>query len=267
MMRSPGPAFDLRAAMSQELSAAIEELDASGGRPKGVHRCRVHIKRARALARVGRVGAPGLAQVFNDSARGVMRTLGQARDLVALSEAARRAAKKGDNREAEALQNVAYNLDAERGFLPSLDIEGARTGLKDLLALAQVWPEASHRQIKRGAERVIRRARKARRRGRGSDEPARRHEWRKREKDRFYAALLLDDAWPTARRLKLGERLGEVLGVERDALLLIDRIEADRAIAGEGKAAKHATRVLRRRCVRFADRADALGARVHSGGA
>ncbi|QGZ94674.1 CHAD domain-containing protein [Terricaulis silvestris] len=267
MMRSPGPAFDLRAALSRELSAAIEELDMSGGRPKGVHRCRVRIKRARALARIGRAGAPGLAEVFNDSARGVMRTLGQARDLVALAEAARRAAKKGDKREARALLDVASTLDVERGFLPPLDIDGARAGLKDLLALAQVWPEASHRQIKRGAERVIRRARKARRRGRGSDEPAHRHEWRKREKDRYYAALLLDDAWPTARRLKLGDKLGDVLGVERDALLLMDRIEADPAMAGEGNAAKRATRVLRKRCVRFADRADALGARVHSGAA
>lgn len=267
MMRSPGPAFDLRAALSRELSAAIEELDRSGGRPKGVHRCRVRIKRARALARVGRTVAPGLAQVFNDSARGVMRTLGQARDLVALAEAARRAAKKGDKREAEVLVHVADTLDAERGLLSPLDMDGAHAGLKDLLALAQVWPEASHRQIKRGAERVIRRARKARRRGHGSDEPVRRHDWRKREKERFYAALLLDHAWPTARRRKVGEELGDALGLERDALLLLERIEADPALAGEGKAAKRAIRLLRKRCVRFADRADDLGARLHNGGA
>lgn len=267
MMRSPGPAFDLRAALSRELRAAIEELDRSGGRPKGVHRCRVRIKRARALARVGRAVAPGLAEVFNDSARGVMRTLGQARDLVALAEAARRAAKKGDKRETEALMHVSETLDAERAFLAPLDMEGARSGLKDLLALARVWPEASHRQIKRGAERVIRRARTARRRGHGSDEAARRHEWRKREKDRFYAALLLDDAWPTARRRKAGEKLGDALGLERDALLLMERIEADPTLAGEGKAAKRATRVLRKRCVRYANRADDLGARLHNGGA
>lgn len=257
----------MRAALSAELNAAIEELDQSGGRPKGVHRCRLRIKRARALARVGRAVAPGLAQVFNDSARAVMRVLGQARDLVALAEAARRAAKKADKRAAGALTHIADTLDTERGFLPPLDIEGARAGLKDLLALAQVWPEASHRQIKRGAERVIRRARRARRRGHGSDEPVRRHEWRKREKDRFYAALLLDDAWPTRRRRKLGEALGEALGMERDALLLMDRLAADPALAGEDKGAKAAARALRKRCVRFADRADALGARLHNGGA
>lgn len=232
-----------------------------------MHRCRVRIKRARALARIGRAGAPGLAEVFNDSARGVMRTLGQARELAALTEAARRAAKKGDKRETDALLHVADTLDTERAFLPPLDLESARAGLKDLLALAQVWPDASHRQIKRGAERVIRRARKARQRGCGSDVPARRHEWRKREKDRFYAALLLDDAWPKRRRLKLGDKLGDVLGIERDALLLVERIENDPAIAGEGKAAKRAVRVLRKRCARFADRADALGALVHRGGA
>jgi hypothetical protein len=87
-MRSPAPAFDLRAALSQEMQAALDELDRSGGRPEGVHLCRVRIKRARALARVGRTCAPGLASVFNDSARQAMRALGRARDSAALADAA-----------------------------------------------------------------------------------------------------------------------------------------------------------------------------------
>jgi hypothetical protein len=266
-MRSPGPAFDLRAALSQELRAAIEELEASHGRPKGVHRCRVRLKRARALSRVGRACAPGLAAVFNDSARALMRSLAGARDLAALADAARTIAKKAKKRSAAALRMTADTLDAERSYMSPLDIEAASAGIRDLMALAQVWPEASPRQIKRGACRIARRARKARKRGRGADEPARRHEWRKREKDRFYAALLLDDAWPAPRRRKVGEKLGDILGVERDALLLTERIEHDPNIAGGKKPAQRALRVLRRQCVKQADRADRLGGELHAGGA
>ena len=76
-MRSPESAFDLRAALSEELTAAIDELDASSSDFRAVHRCRVRVKRARALARVGHSGAPGLSGVFNDTARGVMRMLAQ----------------------------------------------------------------------------------------------------------------------------------------------------------------------------------------------
>jgi hypothetical protein len=266
-MRSPAPAFDLREALSQELQAALDELDQSEGRPRGVHRCRVRIKRARALARVGRTCAPGLSSVFNDSARQVMRTLGRARDLAALADAARATAKKASAKTAVALSTVAATLDAERISIPPLDIDNARTGLKDLLALALVWPEASPRQIKRGARRIARRARRARRHGRSSDEAPHRHEWRKREKDRFYAALLLDDAWPGQRRRKIGDTLGEHLGKERDALLLISRIEQTPDLAGDPKAAKRALKLLQRRGAKFAARADDLGDRLHAHGA
>lgn len=266
-MRSPEPASDLRAALQQELRAALEELEESKGRPKGIHRCRVRLKRARALARVGRACAPGLSQVFNDSARGVMRTLAQPRELAALAEAARRIGEKSGKRAEEALTTVAETLDAERGALGPLDMEAARTGLRDLSALAQVWPEASARQIKRGAMRLVRRARRARRLGYGADEAKRRHDWRKREKDRLYAAMLLDDAWPKPRRRKLGDKLGDVLGKERHASLLIERISAEPALAGVDKAPKQALKALKRRCRTLAARADAMGAQLHVGGA
>lgn len=266
-MRSPGPAFDLRAALSHELRDAIEELEHSAGNAKAVHRCRVRVKRARALARVGRACAPGLSAVFNDSARAVMRTLAQARDLVALAEAARLTAKKANKKSATVLGGIAQALSAAAIAAPPLNVEAARSGLRDLLALAQVWPDASARQIQKGASRIARRARVARRRGHASDEPARRHEWRKREKDRYYTSLLLDQSWPGPRRRKIGDELGDILGHERDALLLIDQLDAEPALAGEGKAPRRALKALRRRCSGLAERADRLGAKLHAGGA
>jgi hypothetical protein len=261
-MRSPKAAFDLRAALTEEVRAAELELDAAASDPSALHRCRVRLKRAKALARVGRACAPGLSAVFNDSARVIMRTLAQPRTLTAMADAARMCASTAKRRLKAALTTTAENLDAERQSLPELDVETTRARLKDLLALAQVWPEASSRQIRKGARRIERRARCARARGRCADDPARRHEWRKREKDRHFAALLLGNAWPGRRRRKLTARLGDVLGEERDTLLLSQRLAADTAVAGDPEQARRALKALARRRARLARRADALGAKL-----
>lgn len=263
-MRSPGAAFDLRAAMAQELNAALEELDAGGG-PRALHRCRVRLRRARTLARIGRVVAPGLASVFNESARSVMRTLAQARDISVLADTARLLAVTARTKDAEALVATADKLDADRVALPELDRQSVRVGIRDLIALAQVWPEPSARQIRSGAKRIARRARRAYRRGRGAQDAPPRHEWRKREKDRFYAANLMEQAWPAPRRRKRGETLTHLLGLERDALLLIERLETEPMLAGDASAAARAQRVLHKYRRRLQKRADRVGHRLHAG--
>lgn len=261
-MRSPGPAFDLRAALCDELRAAIEELDANPLKAKSVHHCRVRVKRARALARIGRTCAPGLSSVFVDSARTLMRNLALARDPAALSEAAHIAARKSGKQTTIAFEAVAHAIEETAASQPSLNLEAARASLKDLLALAQVWPEASHRQIRRGAKRLDRRARRARRRGVGSVDPVRRHEWRMREKDRFFAAEILGDDWPGKRKRKTAEKIGNALGGERDALLLMERLVAEPELAGEEKAVRRALKALNRRRARLARRADRLAERM-----
>jgi hypothetical protein len=261
-MRTPDAAFDLRAALSEELRSAIDELETAPSDTKAVHRCRVRVKRARALARVGRACAPGLSSVFVDSARALMRNLALARDTASLCEAARRAAKTSGKRAAAAFETVATSIQETAALQPGLNLEAARAGLKDLLALAQVWPEASHRQIRRGAKRLERRARRARRRGMESIDPVRRHKWRIREKDRAFAADILADAWPGKRKRRTGEKIGEMLGKERDALLLMERLVAEPELAGEDKAVARTLKALNRRRSRFARRADALAERM-----
>lgn len=253
--------------MTQELNAALEELNAPDGWRKGVHRCRVRLKRARALARLGKIAAPGLAAVFNDSARSVMRTLAQAHEISALADTARLLAETSKEKDAEALVHAADALDAAREALPALDRQGVLVGVKDLMALAQVWPPPSARQIRAGAKRLVKRARRARRRGRGSEDAALRHEWRKREKDRFYAASLMDHAWPGRRRRTESGTLGHLLGLERDAVLLIHRLEAEPELAGDASSAVRARRALRKYCARLRRRADKLGKQLHAHGA
>jgi hypothetical protein len=261
-MRSPKPAFDLRAALTEELRAAIDELETVLADPKSVHRCRVRVKRARALARVGRACAPGLSSVFVDSARSLMRNLALARDPAALSEAARGAGDESGKRTAAAFESVAHAIDETAAAHPSLNLEAARGGLKDLLALAQVWPEASHGQIRRGAKRLDRRARRARRRGVGAIDPVKRHDWRTREKDRLFAAEILGDAWPGKRRRKTGAKIGDALGGERDALLLMERLVAEPELACDERDLRRALRTLNRRRAKLARRADTLAEKM-----
>lgn len=265
-MRSPGATFDLRAALSDEIRAAVEELR-EAPKPKAVHRCRVHLKRARALARVGRDVAPGLSSVFNESARALMHALSEARHVTALAAAARITAEKASKRQARALRGLADTLDARAAALPALDLDAIGAGLRDLLAMAQVWPEASARQIEKGGQRIVRHARKARRLGQGSRLAAHRHEWRKREKDRLFAVTLLNGAWPDGRprRRKANELLGEALGRERDALLLVDAIANEPTLAGGAKAARFANKAIQRRLKKLSRRADVLGDILHAG--
>lgn len=264
MLRPSGPGFDLRSAMSQELRDATTALVAASEDPASLHRCRVHVKRARALARVGHASAPGLSSVFNETARALMRQLARARDLAALSEAARSATDKFGGKQNKALRAIAEQLEAERQAAPPVDVDAARTALKDLLALALVWPEASHRQIERGARRVVRRDRAAYVGGRASKKPSRRHQWRKRAKDRYFAATLMRNAWPMARRRKLSERLGDVLGQERDVLLLIERLQTAHDAGSDCKAKKRAIKALKGRRRKLAKRADEIGERLYA---
>lgn len=256
-MRSPGSTFDLRAALSEQVRAALSEVENADDRVDAVHACRVRLKRARSLARVGHTFAPGLSAVFNDSARGIMRLLAEAQNLAALAKAARALAKRAKRRAAAGLKAASHALEEEREQAQAIDFAAVSAGLRDLLALAQVWPEPSARQVKRGARRIVRRARKAWRQGAVKDAPEdKRHQWRQREKDRFYAASLLHGAWPTRRRNNAGARLVKALGKEHDLALLTQRLEASPALAGaEGAAALKALRVRRKRLAKRARRA------------
>jgi CHAD domain-containing protein len=264
-MRSPGSTFDLRAALSDEVHGALSALE-KGDDQKTVHACRVRLKRARSLARVGHAFAPGLSAVFNDSARGIMRSLAEARNLGALAKAARDLGKKSRKRAAVGLRAASEALEGAREVAAPVDLAAVNAGLRDLLALAQVWPEASARQVKRGARRVARRARKAWRRGSDPDALAeKRHEWRQREKDRLYAAALMDGVWPRPHRRGANKRLVDRLGREHDLMLLTQQLEASPSLAGDEASASAALKVLKARRKQLVERARRLATRLHAG--
>src|SRR5262249_52140168 len=202
------------------------------------------------------------------SARAIMGSLALERNLAALAKTARGLAKHAKKSAARGLDAAHDALDVARRGAPPVDYAVVNSGLRDLLALAQVWPEASARQIARGAQRLARRARKAWRKGHDRDlSEDKRHQWRQREKDRLYAARLLDEVWPASRpsRASANRKLVKALGREHDLALLAARLTAAPAMAGESDDAGAALKAVKSGRRRRDARARRIAARLHAG--
>lgn len=260
-MRPPDPAFDMRSALSAEIRAAQDVLD-NGFSANAVHAARVRLKRARAIARIGGVGAPGLADVFDESARAAMRLMAAAREAAALASVARDTASSQGLKAATALNTAANYLEATATPLCQADEQLVLAALKDLHALAHVWPAPTPRQIAQGAAQMIRRAERAREAGLARKHQPTRHRWRRREKERLYAAEALGAAWPGPRRRRLAARLCDALGKERDAVILLDRLTSAPLPANAEPTPKRALKALKARAKHWRKRADKLGAKL-----
>lgn len=265
VMRAEADAFELGPALLALLDAAEEALAAPDD-DAAVHGFRVALKRARALARVGKVAAPGMAGIFNDNARALMAGLSDARDAVALADCARSEAKKAKGVAASALKRTA--IQVAPAAADPLDRGGVRQGLNELRALVRVWPAPSRRQLKDGVVKVRDKARRAYEKARGQRLADLRHDWRKREKDRLYAVQLAAPIWPRNAKLRemRGKKLARALGGERELLLLIARLEAEPHLAGGKARALAAITHLKESHGLRARKADRLGRKLHRGG-
>jgi CHAD domain len=249
--------FSWKAALLVEIEAASRAL-ADPDTETAIHQTRVRLKRVRTLARLGR------ADTVSRNARALKYTLSGWRDLTALENAARETATTARRKAAAALIDIATRLSQARLTLgrPAVDDLGAALLLlqRDVAAL----PELTGRELRKGARRVARDARRAWRRAARSRNIDARHRWRRREKDRLYAVTILGADWPTKGRRRLNDELGDLLGRERDARLLLARLKSEPA--PHTPAAKAARRALRRAIRRLSRKADGLGARLHRGG-
>ncbi|HRE45792.1 MAG TPA: hypothetical protein PKY87_17725, partial [Terricaulis sp.] len=98
--------------------------------------------------------------------------------------------------------------------------------------------------------------------GLGHKHQAARHRWRRREKERLYAAEALGADWPGPRRRKLAARLCDALGKERDALILLEHLISTPLPANAEPMPKCALKALKARAKHWRKRADKLGAKL-----
>jgi CHAD domain-containing protein len=247
-----------------------------------VHEVRLCIKRARATVALVAVDVGRPARRADHALREIGRALGPLRDPVvareALASLARKLGRSGDG--------VAGPTSAlGRSLGRALETRNAEARLaKAAAALERAARGAGHwrvasgrRAASDGFEDAYRRARRAYRRVRQSDDSRRFHSWRKAVKRLDYQANLLEHRAPTVGesepRLK---RLAGMLGDLHDLAILRDVLErAGHAASVRGQrdallGALDARAARLRRDARvlgaalFAERPSAVGHRVHA---
>lgn len=250
--------FAWKAALLAEIAAAdaaLKDTDIE----QAVHQARVRLKRVRMLSKMA--GADAIAR----AARALKYTLSGWRDLAALESAARDAAGGARRKGAAALTDIAARLSQAHLTLGAPAIDDLSDALERLRRDAETLPDLEPKRVRRALRRLVKDARRAWKRAQDEGGVDARHRWRRREKDRFFAASLAGDNWPAKRRTKTNDELGDTLGRERDARLLLARLESEPA--PHTPTARHARRALKRHIRKLARKADRLGASLHRGGA
>lgn len=235
-----GVADGIRRIAVGQIDEVLERLDGRIDEDPGtaVHEARKSLKRLRAVARLVR-DELGEDAYRRDSAcfRAAGRTLSASRDsemlvrtldaLVERYPVEARAIRLGGFR--ARLTSAQEAARAQRGSRDpaSTDIAAALSAARDRVA-AWPLPGAGAGALAAGLRRGHRRARRAHAVALLRPEPELLHEWRKRTKDLWYAAQILEVGDP--RRLKPFARrahdLSELLGDDHDLVVLEQRLEA-----------------------------------------
>jgi CHAD domain-containing protein len=227
----------LRACVREQLDDAVRRLrdDRADEPVKAVHEARKDLKKARSLLRLARPGMGRKAyRRENTTLRDVSRSLSGARDADVLVTTADDLGERFAGRvpaamfealharlAAEAAEARAKAGDGAAGeAVAALDAVAARTG---------DWPlgRCDHDTLVRGAVRAYARGRRAL--AAVDDDPSvdNLHALRKRVKDLWYHARLLEEAWPRVLKAqaKAAHALSDVLGDDHDLAVLAERIE------------------------------------------
>ncbi len=252
----PPPPFSLRAAIAAQMKAAEDAL-ALPNAAAAVHETRIALKRLRMLARIADYVTPQGGAALEVAAQTMMRHLGHARDLAALEHAAQAVADEARGASFTYLNRVAGDFARQRRVAEVSALNEAAIALVRLRPIAEAVPDATPSQVRRAARRLNERARTAFGRAEGRSRIWVRHDWRKREKDRRNATLIIGRNWPGKVRAGTARRLTEALGRERDALLLLDRLKSS------PRTSKRVLRLIKKYRRDRARRADKLGARLH----
>jgi hypothetical protein len=259
--------FSLAAAIEAQARAAFA-ASANQDPARAVYDARRALKRVRVLARLARRTAPEPADAIEHAARAAMRRLSDARECAALEDMALSVAKEAEPQAAAALRSVAAALAIRARRLQHPALAQAQPAIAFAVARAAVFPAIDATDVAEAAARLARRAVKAREKARLESKPSARHEWRKREKDRVNAIVLLQSAWPRAlpKRLKEARALADALGRERDAALLMLLLIDAPQLAGDAADAEAAIAAAKRMRLRMREKADDAAKRLRRGG-
>jgi CHAD domain-containing protein len=214
----------------EEAELALAAVRGDGDLGPRVHEMRKAVKKLRGLLRLLRPVLPE-ARAENAHLRDAGRALSDLRDaavqlatLERLSEGmeeTRRARLLAPFREAAAHHDAA----AEAAALPAF-----AEAIADLLARSEDWRlrRDGWDALEPGLAATWEAARAALRQARKDPQPDHLHEWRKRAKDHWYQARLLQPIWPALMKphVEAADELGELLGQVNDLAVLHGRLDA-----------------------------------------
>lgn len=197
-----------------------------------VHRVRTTCKELRGLLRLVEEPLDDEFDIANTGLRRAGREVEAARERDALlachDELAHALAPSVLDALAPLRAELASAPGGEREFDARAALRAADEHLAHVAQRVAHWPltGAGLELVAPGFERGYARARRAERAARRAAEGEPRHEWRKRAKVHWYHLRLFRPVWPALFESLAGEskRLTEALGLERDLMLLRERI-------------------------------------------
>lgn len=271
----------IRRIVGDQVAAAVHELSGVAG-PEVIHDARKRLKKSRSALRLVRddIGN-GVRGQENRVLRDAGRRLSGVRDAQVLVKTLD-ALAQDPSVSAEAAKGLRLKLVERRAQLEADtgDDGAARAVAAELTALhdrIEGWPlhDEGFDSAARGLERIHRRGAKAMRKALRRGDAESWHEWRKRVKDLWYAARILQPLSPQVDGLeKDAEALSDILGEHNDLSVLAAAIdEHEGEIGAEVAAALRSALLshrdeLRRRAVPpgtrlYGESSRALAARLH----
>jgi CHAD domain-containing protein len=268
--RGTGP--ELRRVTAGQLEIAREALDGQTPTSEEIHEARKALKRGRAVLRISRhrLGRE-VFQRENRDLRDAGRALSGARDAQVLGETLESLATQTDGSlPTGALHRLRDAVEPERAAEAEPDLSAARQAISATEARVGEWPLPAGGKpsaLAPGMKRIYRQGRRALSQIKEHPDDERWHELRKRSKDLWYGAQLLQESHPKRMKklAKRARRLSKLLGADHDLAVLRQRLREHpsqlrpddleltdalidrRRRALQGQARRLAKRVYRRR--------------------
>ncbi len=266
----------IRRIVGEQLDGAVEGLRTATGdeRDRAVHDARKRLKKARAALRLVRdeVGSKTYKRE-NQALRDVGRSLSASRDAAVLVETVDRLGEQVPlaRRSLAPLRVVLEQRRREtaaRALGEGGALASAADEIEEIRARVEGWRlhTDSFSALEDGLRRTYRRGSKRFAEARKDPTDERMHEARKRVKDLWYHARILEPVWPGPmdQLVEATDDLGDLLGEDHDLAVLADTV---RALAGEdadGGAGETALTLAENRRAELRSKVWPLGRRVYA---
>jgi CHAD domain-containing protein len=266
----------IRRIVSEQLDGAVEGVRTATGdeRDRAVHDARKRLKKSRAVLRLVRdeVGSKTYKRE-NQALRDVGRSLSASRDAAVLVETVDRLDEQVPlARRSLAPLRLVLEQRRRETAARALDDDGALATaadeIEEIRARVEGWrlPRDGFSALEDGLRRTYHRGSK--RFAEAHDDPTdkRMHEARKRVKDLWYHARILEPVWPGPmdQLVEATDELGDRLGEDHDLAVLADTVRALAREGADGGAGETALTLVENRRAELRAEVWPLGRRVYA---